>query len=621
MNIKTDYAPSPFESFNARALTPDRVAKSFIPPFHFRSLIERKHHLLIGPRGSGKTTLLKMLQPQALNVWQHDSADEVRGSIDFTGVFIPTDISWKSQIDSLMAGGFSSGDADVISFSLFCTNVMRSLCAALEDRISESASKTFRGVSVSTETESRIAQSLGEEWGLSLKIPSLAGVNLALGSRLMQIHVLAAQELRRGSDGRSDRLNSIDLLFLDFLSSSSIFIDIVEAHIPEIKGEIWALLFDELELAPNSIREKLLQSLRSTDSRILFKLSMSPYDSRMHILDSPISAMVGQDYDEINLTYSDSRAAYSFCSALTSRILADSGWKNLDATNFLGDSILSSNSSHLSVGDYARHGAIGKMFYDLSQSDSSFAEYLARYGIDPADLNSSSRPIRDAQIRKVRSIVAVRSGFRSTDSAYANTNRRIRSRKNPELYAGAASLFAISEGNPRWLIGVVTQLVHSSKTKDKMVPKNLQSREIGRVSDRFRALLKTIPTSPQSPSKQRGLLSTLDQIGEFVHEQVILGPFNPDPVGTFVVDSNAEEWLLDSLGRSLNAGAIVYVPDSEASIILSSLRGKRFRLSYALSPYYSTPIQLFREVSLNRILHRRKTDSGGQSMLAIDLGN
>src|SRR5438045_309341 len=93
--------PTIFESFNARNLDPEKVAETFVPSKQYDSLIKRRHTLIVGPRGSGKTTLLKMLQEPALEAWQHDSAEHYRSKIDFTGVFIPTDISWGEQLQLL----------------------------------------------------------------------------------------------------------------------------------------------------------------------------------------------------------------------------------------------------------------------------------------------------------------------------------------------------------------------------------------------------------------------------------------------------------------------------------------------------------------------------------------
>src|SRR5687767_13462149 len=95
-------------TFNARHLTPVEVARSFVPPPCFEQLAGNSHVLLVGPRGSGKTTLLKMLQPQALEAWEHPQAHQYRQRVMYTGVFIPADISWGAQLESLGYGRLSA---------------------------------------------------------------------------------------------------------------------------------------------------------------------------------------------------------------------------------------------------------------------------------------------------------------------------------------------------------------------------------------------------------------------------------------------------------------------------------------------------------------------------------
>jgi hypothetical protein len=102
----------------------------------------------------------------------------------------------------------------------------------------------------------------------------------------------------------------------------------------------------------------------------------------------------------------------------------------------------------------------------------------------------------------------------------------------------------------------------------------------------------------------RGVLSIIDQIGNYFYDAVVIQTFNSDPPGTFVVDSRVDDRLLESLGKALNAGAIVYVPDDDSHLVMSSLRGKRFRLSYLLAPNYGIPIRLGPPVSLKTILGR-----------------
>ena len=79
-----------YSSYNARHLDAEEVARAFVPSAKFRQLIGLQHSLLVGARGSGKTHLLKMLQPKALNAWDHPDADELRKRIGYWGIFVAT---------------------------------------------------------------------------------------------------------------------------------------------------------------------------------------------------------------------------------------------------------------------------------------------------------------------------------------------------------------------------------------------------------------------------------------------------------------------------------------------------------------------------------------------------
>jgi hypothetical protein len=131
-------APTIFESFNARALNPSQVARTFVPSKQYQMLAKRRHTMVIGPRGSGKTTLLKMLQQPALEAWPHRLADDYRQTIDFTGVFIPTDLSWGQQIEALGEGKLDSDTHRLLSKAVFTTHVLRALTVAMLNRITNS---------------------------------------------------------------------------------------------------------------------------------------------------------------------------------------------------------------------------------------------------------------------------------------------------------------------------------------------------------------------------------------------------------------------------------------------------------------------------------------------------
>jgi hypothetical protein len=169
-------------------------------------------------------------------------------------------------------------------------------------------------------------------------------------------------------------------------------------------------------------------------------------------------------------------------------------------------------------------------------------------------------------------------------------------------------LFAITEGNPRWFKGIVGPLLDTVKPKRPKIAAARQSRQTEKAISRFRSLLRTMP-SPSWKGKQasRGLLSLLDAIGYFFRERLIFDPFTLDPLGTFTVDSRTSDALITSIGTALNAGAIVSMEDLDFQS--ASLRGKRFRLSYLLAPFYRTSLRLERSLSLSKILAEREREN------------
>jgi len=99
-----------------------------------------------------------------------------------------------------------------------------------------------------------------------------------------------------------------------------------------------------------------------------------------------------------------------------------------------------------------------------------------------------------------------------------------------------------------------------------------------------------------------GVVNLLRKIARYFHADAVRGEFQAAPVGSFTIDAKTPEAILKALGQALNAGAIIYIPDDEGKVILTSLRGKKFRLSYLLAPLYGFPIRLGRDIALSRIL-------------------
>ncbi len=588
MNPEQSVTPTTFESFNARNLSPLQVAKTFIPPKQFEDLILRRHSIVIGPRGSGKTTLLKMLQPLALAAWKHTDAERLCQRIDFTGVFVATDVSWGAQLDAMGTNKLPKDVREQLGRAAFCTHVLISFIDTIRHCVqiggAGPSSLSRIAVELSKEQEAQFVEMIAGNWELQPEIPSLLGIILALRGRLSDIAKIAQREANSDTDTVLNLVRNTSFLHLA-LNESLVFGIEAFGAITNDEHRKWAFLFDELEIAPRYIRRTLFRGLRSTDQRLLYKLSISPYSEDIELLEGSASAMSMHDYQKIELWYPRKEEAIDFCNELLSSMLQEEHLSNSTATDVLGLSEFDPDDS-----DYAPHGKSSNRFLSLCERDGSFRAYLDKQNVDVNNMHNLSDNKRASAIRKVTSIVAIREAFKG------------KSRKNPDIYAGARSIFAIVEGNPRWFIGLTTPLIREFRNTGKVVDRAIQSRAISSASNRFRAQLKTIPYKTGGVTHPKGLLGLLDPVGEAFHRMVVDDPFDPEPALSFVVDASTQEEVIEALGRALNWGAIIYIPRAEDDPILTSLKGKRFRLSYMLAPHYKIPLLIGKEMSLKKIL-------------------
>lgn len=144
---------------------------------------------------------------------------------------------------------------------------------------------------------------------------------------------------------------------------------------------------------------------------------------------------------------------------------------------------------------------------------------------------------RASDLRKIAPIVAVREFFRSADWREA----RARSRKRASLYAGAESIFAISEGNPRWFIAIVEDLLDEWGSQRDRIPEHVQADELRKAAERFAAMLKTIPTESETTESVFGIVRT---VARFFNRQVVREDFRPEPPAH-------SEWTMNVRMRSL----------------------------------------------------------------------
>jgi hypothetical protein len=423
-----------------------------------------------------------------------------------------------------------------------------------------SVTAAYRRITMSDAIEAGLATELAAAWHARPAIPSLLSLKQALSRRLLDIRELASREETLGDVGRSQRLAEIRFLHIHFMQAASFGVELFNDTASEPDGK-WALLFDELELAPDWIRDELIRSLRGTDERFLLKLALSPYSYESQIVDVGSDPAPGHDYDQIPLWYAHKQDGYPFCEKLWQGMLRERGMPSQDPRQILGRSYFETESDEWTTAGnaYSPGSRLGKAFIRLAEADPSFAAYLRAKGIDPRRLHKLPADERAADVRKVAPLIPVREYYRKFGPGDFATGLRGRSRKQATLYAGAESLFAITEGNPRWFIGIVEGLLDRWRPGTRQISPTVQADEMIKAGQRFSALLRTIPLSA-SLQLGRGVVGFLNYVGEFFHEQVVTTEFAAEPAGTFTVDAHIPASLEALIGQALNAGALVYVP-------------------------------------------------------------
>lgn len=585
-----------YGAFNARWLSPEDIARAFVPTSHFKALVKVQHSLLMGPRGCGKTTLLKMLTRPAQTIWWRERVSVTPQladypTPDFEAIYVPSDIRWSYELGAITnelkehATVAETVQRASVGLSAFteATHVFEQI---LEDK------------KVSSE---KLAKGIITHLGLGPIVPSFSEIRLKLLSWAEEIHrlfVLRDPERLRARvevlppaiiGHAADVLHRACTLFEEFAA--------------EAAPKRWALCFDELEIAPRWLQTELINSLRSIDQRFLLKLTWSP------ILPSDLIEHQEQqhDYAVIRMWHSRAAEARPFAQEYSTNLLRDRLKDDKIIPNdvfgvspFAQDDI----SEDMSGDPYAEGTNIWRSMVSLAAKDRSFHDFLEESKIDPLNPVTDNPKLRDEVLRKIKPIVLIRDAFlREGPSRLYG-----RSRKASGLYYGEDAIYAMSEGNPRMLAGLLNELVDSETRpadgKPRIRPET-QARVLSSASHRMQAGIRAYPAGSN-------LIRLVDTLGQYLNSELVGSTFKADPVGSFLVDKDVPQELLDTISIGLLIGAFVYVGSTDSDVPVSAL-GSRIRLSHMLAPVYRLSFRNFREIRLSTVL--RISTSGQRPIL------
>ena len=579
--------------YNARSLPPGDVARSFVPPeAHFLGLLSRSHALLVGPRGSGKTTLLKMLTVRALRNWSHPHAQEYARQITFNAAFVPADVTWGKQLEALDRW-FNPARRE----AAFVLHTLRSLVYAMREatdlsRSAPPAHLAHLAIDLSPEQEENFVRLAADNLEVQPVLPTLLGLEIALEAKLDRI-----------SSGVEDSSFSVDSLPTKLTLLIRLFNGLIQDD-----DRRWALLFDELEIAPAKIKSFLISGIRSFDERIIIKLAVAPYMEDLRFEATPLSPQLLHDYHTILLTYPNKEDAAKFVLDLFDSTFRRLGIEVPSVQDLFetpqGIRVFGRQSKRTT-----RRRLIPLEFRSLAAKDDSFRRYIEERRIFSSKYIATENSVAQ-DIRKVLPIVIARDYYLRR---FENGKHLGRARKSHILYTGYPSIAEITEGNPRAILTLVTPLAQQYRarilrtSRFQPIPAPLQAQAIDRIELLLTSLLQVVPLDLGGFEARKGLLDFVDQIGRAFEERLLKQPFRTDYVGTFILDENVTASVVSAVGKALNAGAIIHVPyeDSGPDSLLRGFQGQRFRLSYSLAARYRLLLTLGDKIRLSKLLVER----------------
>lgn len=550
------------KTFNSRYLTYCEIAQEFVITKNFHELMKPCHSILLGTRGCGKTTMLKMLHPSAVREYQKIYTEF---DISFYGIYIPADRQWSLILEQLDNITDHSHFFERVSRSLVNVNILLALMDTLK--------ALFEDGAFNEKTQIEYLSILIELWRLGNNVPPVIDIiRLTLKGMIIDIKNAINDSCYEYVFPFVCKSNFEDTILLATELFNSKF---------ENSKKKWALCFDEMEIAPKWLQDKIVDGcLRSIDQSLLFKITATP-DWRISnlTLKSPTQ---GNDFEFIkcwNYDYSSTQEWKIFCdSVIESNVLSK---YNITQGEFL--SLISDPDKHDLNFFFQMLPKIDKGFYEVFQKENY-------------DIKDGVIVIKNWVQRKKKYKYPV------LFSRYSwFTQGKPVGMPYENIYLGDWLLYRMSDGNPRLYCNMLDDIVLSLLSNNgKLLPKLPALRDIIKAYSNHYYESSVYLTEEYATKYGTFTFEELiNCIGTYFQKELLSEEYNPSPITMFTVHKHSS--LQKFLKMALEQGVIVKV--EEQMIGVDDGEDGVYRLSYMLYPHFHI-IQSFSKdiISLDEIL-------------------
>jgi energy-coupling factor transporter ATP-binding protein EcfA2 len=614
------------EPFNAKAMSYTEVARTFVPSTKFTQLAGAWNSVLVGPRGGGKTTLFKMLSAEGQASWSGTVAEQYKKTVGYTGIYVPSDIAWGTMLESLIESGQDETVGILFSEAAFVTHVLLSVAIGMDRHV---ATNPVLHLDPGAESETdaptqddleRVVATIATLWKVQPVSFSPASLVDALRARLLDIK----RDARLRAKLKLASTPTQEYLGIDMLEAASQALQTFDAAYRR-SDHRWCLLLDEFEVAPMHLQKTVLSAMRASGAqKLLLKVALAPCGPDL-LYDQQSSSPPSQNNDvqQVQLWYADKTEASEFCQQVfmsrsrTYPTLADK--TPIEVFGSSAYAVVDDSEDAAQIGLFTLTGRnkrqVTEQFQLLAHKDRTFQEFLFRKQIDvsrelgmqPADLHGNT-------LRKIAPLVAFRNAYKGKSDG-----RKRGVKPFNAAYSGWESIAAISEGNPRWLIGLITRIMSNSDHAQFPVPTPQQTAGVQWNCQRYADMLQSVANEQFGSIKtSTPIYDVLSKIGDYFHNRLVKMPFVEDPPMSFIVDDRVSDDVEHALRIAVNHGAIVCYQIAADVGGFRTLRGLRFRLTYLLAPVFKLPMRKSKAVSLSTILDAKPEAEVDQDDLSAE---
>lgn len=553
------------KTFNSRYLSYQEIAQEFVLTKNFQELKKCCHSILLGTRGCGKTTMLKMLHPYAVREYQKLYPEF---GLDFYGVYIPADRQWSIILDQLSKETQNIAFYERVSRALVNVNILLAfidtLKALFEDEQFDSSSKMD------------YLSLLVKAWKLDNTPPVLEVIRISLKSIIIDVKNAISESNFNYDFPFACKANFEDTISLAIEVFSSKF---------EFAKKKWALCFDEMEIAPSWLQDKIVNvCFRSMDQSILFKITATP-DWRVQNYESK-SPSESNDFEIIkcwNCNYSSIQDWKVFCdSVIEGQVLSKYKISQDDFFKLISDT---------------QKQDLNFFFKKLPKVDKGFNAVFHKENYD--EING---------VIKIKNWIQRKAKYKYP-ILYCRyswfTKEHQTSTPFENVYLGEWLLYRMADGNPRLFCNILDDIVLCLLSdKGKLIQRMPAIRDI--IKSYSRHVFESSFFIQEEYDTEYGNFSfeeIVSKIGEFFQESLLSEDYNPYPVTFFSVSKKSS--LQTFLKNALEQGLVIKVDDEMVGLIDGE--NGAYRLSYMLYPYFHIVQAMSKNIiSLDEILKNKE---------------